>query len=188
LTGILKVHTFVEKKEMQELVQNIHLWATERNLLKKENRHAQLLKVAEELGETARAILKSNQDGIKDGLGDLMVTLMILTWQRGDYPILAMLEQTQRDALHYFDTRTVNDINTFIFFKLLAGHLGGVSFAQHYYEDCLGQYEEDLAEAFSMIHCLAKQYHLTSEECLQAAYEEIKDRKGKTVNGTFIKE
>jgi NTP pyrophosphatase (non-canonical NTP hydrolase) len=34
---------------------------------------------------------------------------------------------------------------------------------------------------------LAKQYDLDIDHCLEAAWHEIKDRKGKTVNGTFIK-
>lgn len=35
---------------------------------------------------------------------------------------------------------------------------------------------------------LAKQYDLDVDHCLEAAWHEIKDRKGKTVNGIFIKE
>ena len=35
---------------------------------------------------------------------------------------------------------------------------------------------------------LAQQHDMTLQECLQYAYDEIKDRKGKTINGTFIKE
>lgn len=35
---------------------------------------------------------------------------------------------------------------------------------------------------------LAKQLGLDWEECLSMAYEKIKDRKGKTINGVFVKE
>ena len=35
---------------------------------------------------------------------------------------------------------------------------------------------------------LAQQHDMTLQECLQYAYDEIKGRKGKTINGTFIKE
>jgi NTP pyrophosphatase (non-canonical NTP hydrolase) len=35
---------------------------------------------------------------------------------------------------------------------------------------------------------LASQLGLTIEQCIDAAYEEIKDRKGKMVNGIFVKE
>jgi NTP pyrophosphatase (non-canonical NTP hydrolase) len=35
---------------------------------------------------------------------------------------------------------------------------------------------------------LAKQYQLDVDHCLEAAWHEIKERKGKTINGIFIKE
>jgi hypothetical protein len=35
---------------------------------------------------------------------------------------------------------------------------------------------------------LAAQYDLDVDDCLNTAYLQIKDRKGKTVNGIFIKE
>ena len=97
---------------MNELIKNVKDWAEEKNLLKKENSQAQMLKVLEEVGETAGALLKNKNKEIKDGLGDSFVTLIILCYQLG-------LEPT---------------------------------------------------------------------DCLQAAWDEIKNRKGKTVNGTFIRE
>ena len=97
---------------MNELIKNVKDWAEEKNLLKKENSHAQMLKVLEEVGETAGALLKNKNKEIIDGLGDSFVTLIILCYQLG-------LEPT---------------------------------------------------------------------DCLQAAWDEIKNRKGKTVNGTFIRE
>jgi len=35
---------------------------------------------------------------------------------------------------------------------------------------------------------LAKQLDLDLDECLKSAYNQIKNRKGKTINGTFIKD
>ena len=35
---------------------------------------------------------------------------------------------------------------------------------------------------------LSEQYGLSIEQCIESAYEEIKDRKGKMVNGVFVKE
>jgi NTP pyrophosphatase (non-canonical NTP hydrolase) len=80
--------------------------------LERENAPKQMLKVLEEVGETAGALLKSNEDEIKDGIGDSFVTLIILSRQLG----------------------------------------------------------------------------LTPEECLEAAWNEIKDRKGKTQGGVFVKD
>jgi NTP pyrophosphatase (non-canonical NTP hydrolase) len=92
--------------------ENVLEWAANKNLLKKENRLAQFAKVVEEVGEVGRALLKNNDAELIDGIGDVLVTLIIL----------------------------------------------------------------------------AAQNNLDVEDCLDAAYEEIKNRKGKTVNGTFIKE
>ena len=97
---------------MDELVKNVMQWAEAKNIDKYDNRYAQMLKVVEEVGETASSILKDNRDDILDGIGDSFVTLIILSMQMGYHP----------------------------------------------------------------------------EYCLNKAWDEIKDRKGKTINGTFIKD
>lgn len=95
-----------------ELEKRVHYWAHEKGILEKENAPKQMLKVLEEVGETAGALLKSKEEEIKDGIGDSFVTLIIL----------------------------------------------------------------------------ARQLGYTPHECLEAAYNEIKDRKGKTKDGVFVKD
>jgi NTP pyrophosphatase (non-canonical NTP hydrolase) len=87
-------------------------WAISKGIDKPENAPKQMLKVMEEVGETAGALLKNKEDEIKDGIGDSFVTLIILCQQLGYSPT----------------------------------------------------------------------------ECLQLAYNEIENRKGKTINGVFVKE
>lgn len=96
---------------LDELEILVASWAKDRGLIKRENSSRQMLKVIEELGELAGSMAKNNQDGIVDGLGDVLVTIIILSYQLG----------------------------------------------------------------------------LSPAECLQVAYDEIKNRKGNTVNGVFIK-
>jgi NTP pyrophosphatase (non-canonical NTP hydrolase) len=93
------------------LIENVTDWAKDKNILNHENAPKQMLKVLEEVGETAGALLKNQSEEIKDGIGDSFVTLIILSKQLG----------------------------------------------------------------------------LDPTECLNAAWDEIKDRKGKTKNGVFIK-
>ena len=38
------------------------------------------------------------------------------------------------------------------------------------------------------LHDIAKEYNTTLEETLEMAYNEIKDRKGKMIDGVFVKE
>lgn len=97
---------------MTELVAHVEQWAIHRGIDGAGNVNAQALKVMEEVGETMAAIARGKRDAIKDGIGDSLVTLIILAMQCG----------------------------------------------------------------------------FTARECLDAAYDEIKNRKGKTVNGVFIKE
>ena len=97
---------------MKRLISKVTVWADNKDLLKPENSLKQFTKVVEEVGEVAAALARNDKDELKDGIGDVIVTLVILAEQQG----------------------------------------------------------------------------LSLEECLQAAWDEIKDRKGKTVNGAFIKE
>jgi NTP pyrophosphatase (non-canonical NTP hydrolase) len=47
---------------------------------------------------------------------------------------------------------------------------------------------DSIGDGYVTLVILSMQYGLNIESCIGAAYHEIKDRKGKTVNGTFIKE
>ena len=47
---------------------------------------------------------------------------------------------------------------------------------------------DGIGDTLVTVIILAKQLGLNPTECLESAWNEIKDRKGKTVDGTFIKE
>ena len=48
--------------------------------------------------------------------------------------------------------------------------------------------KDDIGDTTTTLIIIAMQLGLSFEDCVKAAYEEIKDRKGKLVNGTFVKE
>ena len=96
---------------MQQLENLVIQWASDRGLLFADNAGKQCLKLFEEGGELAKAILKDDQAAVIDGIGDCLVVLAILARQRGT----------------------------------------------------------------------------SLQKCFAAAWDEIKDRKGETVGGTFIK-
>jgi phosphoribosyl-ATP pyrophosphohydrolase len=66
-----------------ELFLAIEEWGKERNIISPENRGRQALKVMEEVGETMAALARGKQDELKDGIGDSIVTLIILAAQSG---------------------------------------------------------------------------------------------------------
>jgi NTP pyrophosphatase (non-canonical NTP hydrolase) len=47
---------------------------------------------------------------------------------------------------------------------------------------------DSIGDIYVVLTILAMQYQLDVEQCITAAYNEIKDRKGKLVNGVFVKE
>tara|TARA_R100001086_G_scaffold199785_2_gene115973 strand:- start:714 stop:1013 length:300 start_codon:yes stop_codon:yes gene_type:complete len=53
----------------------IRQWATERGIYEKGDPKTQYLKLQEESGELAEAILKNNKIEIKDAIGDMVVVL-----------------------------------------------------------------------------------------------------------------
>lgn len=87
-------------------------WAKEKGILDKATPKDQMLKTIEEVGELAKAIGKNDKEEIKDGIGDIAVTIII------------------------------------------QAELNGLDF----------------------------------DECLESVYEIISKRKGKMVNGIFVKE
>lgn len=96
----------------EQLQSKVYGWAEEKNLLHKINTSKQFEKVLEEVEEIREAIKKGDKIDLKDGIGDTIVTLIILAYQNDLHPV----------------------------------------------------------------------------DCLNHAWNEIKDRKGKTINGTFIKD
>lgn len=67
----------------EQLEQAVIQWASDKGLLDASNDKAQFIKAFEELGELASAILKGDQGAEIDAFGDVMVTLIILSKQRG---------------------------------------------------------------------------------------------------------
>lgn len=65
---------------MNELVELVEQWAKNKGL-DKADPSKQMLKVVEETGEVAAALARNDQDALRDGIGDVAVTLIILALQ-----------------------------------------------------------------------------------------------------------
>lgn len=61
----------------QELEERIEQWAKDRHIIPNSNARTQLLKTMSELGELADALLKDDGEGVIDGFGDVLVTLIL---------------------------------------------------------------------------------------------------------------
>ena len=54
--------------------------------------------------------------------------------------------------------------------------------------DNINKIIDSIGDAYVVLTILALQYGIDIEMCIDEAYETIKDRKGKLVNGIFVKE
>jgi NTP pyrophosphatase (non-canonical NTP hydrolase) len=107
-----KSFDLVVNADKKTVYDNIRDWARERGIYEKGNPHTQYVKLQEEAGELAKALLKNDMPEIKDAIGDMIVVLTNLS-------------------------------------------------------ELLG---------------------LKVEDCIDSAYDVIKNRKGKMSNGTFVKD
>ncbi|MDH3381381.1 MAG: MazG-like family protein [Flavobacteriaceae bacterium] len=96
----------------EDLEKKVISWANDRKLINKDFEMQQTVKIAEELGELARSIIKNDLNAKIDAIGDLIITIITLSAQN----------------------------------------------------------------------------NLSIIDCLNSAYEEIKNRTGNTINGSFIKD
>jgi len=88
----------------------IRTWAESRGLYEKGNTMVQYVKLQEEAGELAKALLKDDQPEVIDAIGDMVVVLTNLAHQRGVY-----IETCIQSAYEVINKRTGKMINgTFV--------------------------------------------------------------------------
>jgi NTP pyrophosphatase (non-canonical NTP hydrolase) len=68
---------------IEELIVSVERWAADRGILDHSSPQAQLLKTVSEIGELSDATLKDHVAGITDGIGDVLVTLIIYARLQG---------------------------------------------------------------------------------------------------------
>ena len=70
-------------KKPLKMFENIRQWAEERGLYDKGNSHTQYVKLQEEAGELAKALLENDKPEIIDAIGDMVVVLTNLAHLQG---------------------------------------------------------------------------------------------------------
>jgi len=144
-------------KTLQQLQPMIIEWAKEKDLIKLENAPKQRLKLIEECGELASAILKNDIKEQKDAIGDIFVVLVILS------------EQLGKEI--YFNNNMAYGQSIDAIFKDLISYV----------------FDDDLDFIISELTGFCHYLNNDMTECANIAWNEIKNRTGKTIDGTFIK-
>lgn len=80
---------------MNELIKQVEEWSKDKEL-DKGNSFTQYAKSSEEMGEVAAALCRNDIDELRDGIGDVIVTLVILA-QQNDMTLYECLEQAYNE-------------------------------------------------------------------------------------------
>jgi phosphoribosyl-ATP pyrophosphohydrolase len=93
---------------MKKVHDKILDWAEQRGLLYGPDiqPEKQMLKLVEEVGETAKALAYGDEDGLKDGIGDCVVCLIVLAEQKGLRSSNAWKRLTKRYLVVQVDWKT----------------------------------------------------------------------------------
>ncbi|HGO5853322.1 TPA: MazG-like family protein [Mannheimia haemolytica] len=151
---------------MQQLIKNIEQWAEDRNLIHGSTPQKQMLKLMKEFGELCGSIARDNPEMIKDAIGDCFVVLTILNKQiQNEANLLIGYETEGRsfDVLFRWITKNISDL----------------------IEDLNGY---NIQSVVCDLKSIASHFNLNFQNCIQHAYDQIKDRKGKMIDGVFVKE
>ncbi len=76
---------------MENLIKQVEQWSIDKGL-DKGNSFTQYAKSSEEMGEVAAALCRNDIDELRDGIGDVIVTLVILA-QQNNMTLYECLEQ-----------------------------------------------------------------------------------------------
>ena len=168
----------INKKIMEleaELVTLTKKWFVDRDLENGGRLDKQSLKLSEEFGELCAGYLKQNEKLTKDSIGDCAVVIVGL----------AML--IRRDVHSIFEeSDNIRRKDAMECFKLLNANISEFQLSQDLASKEMCRH--NLVRAVAYLKSISKALDYDFTDCFELAYNEIKDRKGKWINGTFVKE
>lgn len=168
----------INKKIMElenELVTLTKKWFIDRDLENGGRLDKQALKLSEEFGELCAGYLKQNEKLTKDSIGDCAVVIVGL----------AML--IRRDVHSIFEeSDNIRRKDVMECFKLLNANISEFQLSQNLASKEMCRH--NLVRAVAYLKSISKALDYDFTDCFELAYNEIKDRKGKWIDGTFVKE
>lgn len=160
---------------MKELVKKVIQWAEDRNIIEGAKKTDQLHKLYQECGELSDSLCKGKC--AKDDIGDITVVLIILAKQSGyvlDLDIdIDMSSQEDRDVRK-------SEVKIMYF-----GLMSNVDLMRWGIDDL---YLNPIKRTYKSLWHICHDLDYDIKDCLEIAYDDIKDRKGILKNGVFIKE
>lgn len=164
-------------KKVSDLLFNTKNWFIARGI-DQGDIDKQGLKLIEETGELVSGYLKNKEDIIKDSIGDVAVVVVGYAMMAGVNPEQVFFG-SKSDYTPDFGgvTAWIWMITDSAFQAKVAQDLGIES-----------SLKTNLQNIICYLDLICKELGYDFTECFEGAYNEIKDRKGRWVNGSFVKE
>lgn len=149
--------------------ERIHKWATDRNLIDGSTPADQMTKLREEVDELITAVKANDDAGVIDGAGDVCVVLAVMAGQMGT--TLAECEKRVRVSIPRVSVDGVEDA-----LRMMLTEIGtGIEVQSEVIRADIGFFAGVVGQ-------------VVLAYCRERAWEQIKDRKGRMVDGVFEKE
>lgn len=158
---------------MKDLILKTAQWHHDRNLIDGSTDRDQVLKLIQELGELSDSVCKGLDP--KDDIGDMLVILINIC-ERNRIELISILSEPKPDL--------ISEDAKYIVERLLI-ELAGLAYTIRIEGDFMLRY---VTLMIDLLWSLSNLNGHTLKDCLAHAYDEIKDRKGRMVDGIFVKE
>ena len=154
-------------------IDKVKQWFIDRDLENGGRLDKQSLKLSEEFGELCAGYLKKNEQLTKDSIGDCAVVIVGL----------GLLIEV--DVKEIFKTSENNE-NVMTCFSHLSRNISDFQIYQEFSSKDIPRLS--LVRAIRWLKSLSTALGYDFEECFELAYQEIKDRKGRWIDGSFVEE
>lgn len=156
-------------------LEKVKQWFIDRDLENGGRLDKQSLKLSEEFGELCAGYLKKNEQLTKDSIGDCAVVIVGLA------------------LLIKVDVQEIFDDSIVIFEEDVSDYFKDLNKNISCFQRCYSWKDKSMSEmylSFSIdsLKSMSNALGYSFEECFELAYQEIKDRKGRWIDGSFVKE
>ena len=155
-------------------LENVKQWFIDRDLENGGRLDKQSLKLSEEFGEICAGYLKKNEKLTKDSIGDCAVVIVGL----------ALL--IKADVQEIFDEVFIDKYYAIGCLTFLNMTISNIQLSNGFTDKEL--YIVDLTRSIYWLKSISYALGYDFDECFELAYQEIKDRKGRWIDGSFVKE
>lgn len=150
-------------------------WFIDRDLENGGRLDKQSLKLSEEFGELCAGYLKKNDQLTKDSIGDCAVVIVGL----------ALLSKVDVDSI-FEESKNVRTNDMMMSFAYANICISNIQTQQHL--NLMNLHMKSLILLIGYLKSISNALGYDFEECFELAYQEIKDRKGRWIDGSFVKE